>query len=95
MSAVDGHDDRAVLEELGEADQLSVLVGHGEQRHWVADLRRALTGTRSLETTDKLIDGIGKAGPALANEVGNDPQPLAQRHVAVANLLKGLFQSVG
>jgi len=46
MPAMDCYDDGAPLEQLGKADQLAVLIGHGEQRHRIAHLRGALAGTR-------------------------------------------------
>ena len=92
MTAVEREDHRPSGEQLVEAREATLLVGHGEVRHRLANLRRAFTGARRLQPLNELIDRHGEAGSFFTNAIGDELQPLAQRCIETADLLKRVFE---
>jgi hypothetical protein len=88
-------DDRTAAEQILKSDQLPLLVGHDEQRHRLANLRRTVTGPRSFESADETIDGRRENRAAFADQICDCLQPVAQRNVAAALRFERIFKLIG
>jgi hypothetical protein len=94
MSAVKRDGDRALAQEIIEADEPSLLVGQVKRRHRVAGLRRRRPGPARLKADDEPVHGVGKRRAQPRDQLGESLKPFVQGRVHVAALRERVFEGL-
>jgi len=92
MPPMEDEHDGPLTKQVFERDEMTVLIGHREERHFVAHVRGGSACLRGLEPSDEIIDFTAEVWRLVADDVGDSLQTLGQCDAATADALKDLFE---
>jgi hypothetical protein len=92
VAAVERQNGWPASQDFLQANQLPILVGHGEVRHRLAHFGRGLTGLNRFKPRNKGIDRRGEVRTLGPHFIGDGLQAPAKRPILVSHRLKHLFK---
>ena len=94
MTAVEGHRQGTLAQQIVKRHQLPLVVGHGERRHALAGLGGGFAGIVRFQTPDHPIHGLLIARDQIAGRFTEGLEPFIQGRIHVAAIQEGLGKAL-